>query len=230
MPRLARIVIPGFPHHVVQRGNRRQPTFFQPDDYRNYLALISHWCHRHDVTIWAYCLMTNHVHLILVPSAKDGLRRAISETHRRYSRKINFRNDWRGYLFQGRFSSYPLDTKLLLQAARYIERNPVEAGLVTEPEEYPWSSAHAHVTGSKDPYLDPSPLLDVMEDWKTYLLNPLSSHEVSRLELHERTGRPLGDHAFITRLEREVGRHLLPGRPGRKRKVVEPEMRMVSPD
>jgi len=124
MARIARVVAPGLPHHVTQRGNRRQQTFFCDDDYRAYLELMAQWCSRCAVEIWAYCLMPNHVHLIAVPESKDGLRSAIGEAHRRYTRRINFREGWRGHLWQGRFASYTMEERYLLAAARYIEMNP----------------------------------------------------------------------------------------------------------
>ena len=103
MARLARFVIPGLPHHITQRGNRRQPTFFNDEDYAAYIELMAEWCRKEGVEIWSYCLMPNHTHLIAVPKSEDGLRRAIGESHRRYTRRINFREKWRGYLWQGRF-------------------------------------------------------------------------------------------------------------------------------
>jgi putative transposase len=105
MARLARVVVPGYPHHVTQRGNRRQRTFFTAADYRAYIALMAEFCREHAIEIWAYCLMPNHVHLVAVPSTEDGLARGIGEAHRRYSRRVNFRKNWRGHLFQGRFAS-----------------------------------------------------------------------------------------------------------------------------
>ena len=109
MARLARIVAPGLPHHITQRGNRRQKTFFHDDDYQQYLNLMREWCERHSVEIWAYCLMPNHVHLVAVPETEDGLAKAIGEAHRRYTRYVNFRKGWTGYLWQGRFASFPMD-------------------------------------------------------------------------------------------------------------------------
>jgi len=109
MPRIARVVAPGFPHHITQRGNRRQETFFRDEDYVAYKSLLSEWCQRHGVDIWAYCLMPNHVHMIAVPQDEDGLRLAVGEAHRRYTREINFREGWRGHLWQGRFASFPMD-------------------------------------------------------------------------------------------------------------------------
>src|SRR5512136_1671446 len=109
MPRIARVIAAGIPHHVTQRGNRRLTTFFQDEDYQTYIDLMTEWCRKCGVEIWAYCLMPNHVHLIAVPETEDGLRRGIGEAHRRYSRMINFRQDWRGHLRQGRFASFPMD-------------------------------------------------------------------------------------------------------------------------
>jgi putative transposase len=140
MARLARVVAPGFPHHITQRGNRRQQTFFCDEDYQRYVELMAEWCNALEVEILAYCLMPNHVHLIAVPQSADGLGRAIGEAHRRYTRMINFRERWRGHLWQGRFASFVLDEPYLLTAARYVELNPVRAGLVGAPSRYRWSS------------------------------------------------------------------------------------------
>ena len=129
MTRIARVVAPGYPHHVTQRGNRRQQTFFGDDDYQAYMDLMTEWCGHHGNEVWAYCLMPNHVHPVVVPSSEDGFRRGIGEAHRRYSRRINFREGWRGHLWQGRFGSYVMDEKHLLAAVRYIEMNPVRAGM-----------------------------------------------------------------------------------------------------
>jgi putative transposase len=124
MARIARVVAPGIPHHVTQRGNRRQQTFFHDADYQAYLELMSEWCAKYQVQIWAYCLMLNHVHLIAVPETKDSLNLAIGEAHRRYTRRINFREGWRGHLWQGRFSSFILEQNHLFACTRYVELNP----------------------------------------------------------------------------------------------------------
>ncbi len=118
MTRLARVVAAGYPHHITQRGNRRQEVFFGDEDYQAYIDLLGTWCSHYGVGIWAYCLMPNHVHLIAVPESEEGLTPAISEAHRRYSRRINFREGWRGHLWQGRFASFPMDEPYLLAAAR----------------------------------------------------------------------------------------------------------------
>jgi putative transposase len=212
---MARIVIPGIPHHVTQRGNRRQKTFFGRTDFLKYKSLLAEWSHRFNVDVWAYCLMTNHVHLILVPKDENGFRRAVEQTHCRYTRHINFRKKWRGHLWQGRFSSFPMDEGHFLRAARYIDRNPVDAGLVNDPIDYPWSSARAHVAGADDALVQVSPLLERVENWGEFLKTPLSKREIEALERHERNGRPLGTPSFIKDLERKTGRALMRRRPGR---------------
>ena len=121
MARLARVVAAGIPHHVTQRGNRRQQVFFSDDDYAVYRELLAEGCRAAGVAVWGYCLMPNHVHLILTPSDEDGLRAALGEAHRRYTRHVNLREGWRGYLWQGRFASCPMDEAYLLACARYVE-------------------------------------------------------------------------------------------------------------
>jgi putative transposase len=143
MGRIARVVAPGVPHHVTHRGNRRQKTFFSDDDYRAYVSLMAEWCRKHGVDVWAYCLMPNHVHLIAVPPDEEALARAVGEAHRRYSRMVNFRKGWRGHLFQERFASFPMDSAYTYHCARYVEMNPVRAGLVRRPEDWRYSSARA---------------------------------------------------------------------------------------
>ena len=151
MPRIARQIISNLPHHVIQRGNRRQDVFFEASDYRMYLALMKEQEALGDFVIHAYCLMQNHVHLIATPSHEMGLRR-IGEAHRRYTRYINKKKQWRGYLWQGRFSSYPMDEAYAYEAIRYVELNPVVAGICKHPSEYRWSSARQRV--GKDGSLD----------------------------------------------------------------------------
>jgi len=218
MARIARVVAEHYPHHITQRGNRRQDTFFCDDDYRYYIQLMAEWCDKCGVTIWAYCLMPNHVHLIAVPESEDGLRRAIGEAHRRYTRHINFREQWRGHLWQGRFASFLMDEKYLLTATRYIELNPVRAGLVSIPEEYPWSSAKAHMKGRNDDLVKVQPLLRMVDDWRQFLSGDVSDEEYELLQRHERTGRPLGSTSFIEQLENKLSRILTPQKGGRPKK------------
>ena len=197
------------PHHITQRGNRRMPTFLQESDYAVYVDLMRAWCARHKVDIWAYCLMPNHVHLIAVPETLDGLARAIGEAHRRYTLHINRRENWRGYLWQGRFSSFVMDEDYFLTAMRYVELNPVRAGLVVSPADWPWSSAGAHLTGHPDPLMgDVREMIDYVGDWEQYLALDVEEAKVERLREHARTGRPLGSDTFIQHLEHVLGRLL----------------------
>lgn len=218
MARMARVVIPRYPHHITQRGNRRQETFFCNNDYLLYIELMAEWCARCQVAIWAYCLMPNHVHYIAVPQSEDGLRRAIGEAHRRYTRHINFRENWRGHLWQGRFASYVMDEQYLLAAARYIELNPVRAKLTADPPKYPWSSAEAHIKGCDDALVVVKPLLRIVNDWRKFLTGGISDEEYKTLRRHERTGRPLGNTKFILRLEEKLGKVLTPQKGGRPKK------------
>jgi putative transposase len=217
MARIARVVVPGIPHHITQRGNRRQETFFCAEDYQAYLALLGEWCQHWKVEVWAYCLMPNHVHVIAVPTSEDALRRAIGEAHRRYTRRVNFREGWRGHLWQGRFGSCPVDEPYLLVAARYIEQNPVRAGLAATPWDYPWSSAAAHVAGSDDQLVRVAPLLALVGNWRGFLATGPTEDEVQELRRHERSGRPLGHEPFVRVVERTLGRTLRRGKPGPKR-------------
>ena len=226
MARLARIVAPGRAHHVTQRGNRRMQTFFCDDDYREYLSLLGHWCGEFEVRIWAYCLMPNHVHLILVPSAADSLRRAVAEVHRRYTRMVNFRERWRGCLWQGRFASFVMSEKHLMGAVRYVERNPVKADLVERAEQWAWSSAAAHCAacdGGEAPQTaaECQWLVDraagMTRTW-TEQLAWRDDTELSKLmRQRENTGRPLGDTGFVKEIGQQLSRDLMPKKPGPKR-------------
>ena len=216
MARIARVVAVGHPHHVTQRGNRRQQVFFQDEDYLAYLDLMAQWCALHKVQVWAYCLMPNHVHLMAVPKTHEGLAGAIGEAHRRYTRLINFREGWRGYLWQGRFSSFPLDREHALACARYIELNPVRAGLVRKPEDWKWSSARAHLLGEDDPLVHSAKPLRDAREWASLL--KLGAGDAEAFRRHERTGRPLGSASFLERLERALDRALRPQKPGPKKR------------
>jgi len=217
MARIARVVVPDIPHHITQRGNRRQDTFFCNEDYESYLDLMSEWCGKCGVQIWAYCLMPNHVHMIAVPESEQGLSKAIGEAHRRYTRMINLREHWTGYLWQGRFASFPMDENYLLAAVRYVEMNPVRAKMVNLPEEWRWSSASAHLSGMNDQLVKVRPMLDRVSDWRELLASGGDrSHEEVRK--HERTGRPLGHESFVHRISQLLGRDLEIKRAGRKKK------------
>lgn len=215
MARIARVVIPGIPHHITQRGNRRQRVFFCDDDYRFYRRLMAEFCSKHNVSVLAYCLMPNHTHLGLTPVDVDGLCKAVGEAHRRYTRHINFSHGWRGYLWQGRFASFPMDEQHLYRAVRYVELNPVAANLCSRPEQWSWSSAKAHLYGENDELVDVMPVLAQIPDWDEYLAQGKENEEALFLR-HERSGRPLGSDTFITELERISGRRLRPEKAGRK--------------
>ena len=222
MARLARVVVPDVAHHVTQRGNRRQPVFFSDEDYVHYGDLVAAACRKHEVRCLAWCLMPNHVHLILVPGSPDGLRAALSEAHRRYSRRINFAKGWTGYLWQGRFSSYPMDDSHLLTAIRYVELNPVKAKLAARAEDWPWSSARAHIEGKADGLTDLGALAGVHRNWRSMLRHGLEAgdltpEEEAAIESRQRTGRPWGSDAFVAGLEAATGRTLARQKPGPKR-------------
>ena len=218
MARLARAVAAGVPHHVTQRGNRRQPTFFGDADYELYRELLAGSCRRQGVAVWAYCLMPNHVHLILVPAQAPGLRLALGEAHQRYTGLINRRQGWVGHLWQGRFASCALDDSHLVAAVRYVELNPVRARLAERAEDWPWSSARAHLAGRDDGLVAVAPLLDAVGNWSAFLAVPPRDTELDALRRHERTGRPLGGTRFVAELEEGLGRRLRPGKPGRRSK------------
>jgi len=166
----------------------------------------------------AYAHMPNHVHLIAVPKSADGLRQAIGEAHRRYTRMVNFREGWRGHLWQGRFASFVLDEQYLLTAAWYVELNPVRAGLINAPSRYPWSSASAHVRGRDDALVRVAPLLQLAPDWRRFLTRVIREEDLKLLRAHELTGRPLGDEAFLESLEQNLGRISRRQKPGPKGK------------
>ena len=213
MARIARVIADGIPHHITQRGNRRQQTFFAPDDYAAYLSHMAEWCKKCRVAVWAYCLMPNHVHLVAVPEVSGGLRRAIGEAHRRYTLMVNARHGWTGHLWQGRFASFPMDEQYLLAAVRYVELNPVRAKLVEEPAAWKWSSAAAHLAGKDDELVRVAPLLHLVDDWRKFLSDE-NEEECRHIRRHERTGRPLGDAGFLAKLEEALGRIFAKQKPG----------------
>ena len=218
MVRIARVVASGYPHHIIQRGNRRQPVFFRDEDYSRYMTLLKEETRKSGVRIWGYCLMSNHVHIVAVPEKEESLRRAFGEAHRKYSNSINRREGWTGYLWQGRFQSYPLDERYLYAVIRYIENNPVKAGIVKRAEDYKWSSAGAHVQKKKDSLLEPLYLTEEITDWRQYLAGTDESGCEKEFEKCIRTGRPFGEENFIKKMEDITGRILMKRKPGPKPK------------
>jgi putative transposase len=181
---------------------------------------MAEWCGEEGVEIWGYCLMPNHVHLIAVPDSEAALRRAVGEAHRRYTRRINFREKWRGYLWQGRFASFVMDEPYLLAVARYVELNPVRARLVESAAEWRWSSARAHLLGRDDSPVKVATLLAMVGDWQGLLNSALPEGQLKEFRGHGRTGRPLGNETFVEQLKQLVGRVLKPQKGGRPRKQL----------
>ncbi|HEU0147463.1 MAG TPA: transposase [Bradyrhizobium sp.] len=216
MARLARVVIPGLPHHVTQRGNARARTFFGDDDYALYRDLLATHCRDADVDVWAWCLMPNHVHLILTPSDPDGLRRALSRVHRTYAGVIQTRRKRSGHFWQGRFGAVPMDEEYLAAALRYVSLNPVRARLVARAQDWKWSSTRAHLRGRDDGLTTLKPVKQIIPDFAGLLGSVPEQDLFDRLRAAESIGRPLGSDRFMARIERLTGRILKPGKRGPK--------------
>ncbi len=217
MARLSRIVVPDLPHHVSQRGNRQQVLFVEPADCELYRDLLAERCHANAVSCWAYCLMPNHVHLILVPSRPDGLAKAVGEAHRRYTAFVNTRARVTGHLFQGRFASRAMDERHLMAAARYLALNPVRAGLVRSPADWRASSVPSHLSGRDDALVSVAPLLQRAPHFADlFQPGPDDAAAQGLFESGEATGRPLGDEAFLERIEAQLHRQVRPARRGPK--------------
>lgn len=216
MPRIARLVAEGFPHHITQRGNRKQKVFFSESDYRAYLDLFRSHSKLFGLDVESYCLMPNHVHLILVPHRKDDLALAVGRTHQKYTSIVNKRENWRGYLWQGRFSSFIMDEKYLLTATRYILLNPVKAGIVKKPWDYKWSSARHSLGLEKNPIITGTLLKNMIDNWRAFLSEGIMARDEKLIKLHERTGRPLGENSFMEKLEKILNIKLKKNKPGPK--------------
>lgn len=212
MPRVARIVIPRTPHHVTQRGNRRGTVFFCDDDRRAYLALLRDYAARHTVEVLAYCLMSNHVHLVVVPRSPDGLHRLLKPLHMQHAQRVNRAYGWKGHLWQGRYFSSPLDEVYLWAAIRYVERNPVRAGVTDRAEEYQWSSAAAHCDITRDTILTTSDSwrqrLATIRDWSAWLASGDAPDCLEVLRRRVDKGLPCGSREFVEALEESTGRDL----------------------
>lgn len=193
-------------------------VFFCVDDYERYRWLLLEQVRRHRVSVWAYCLMPNHIHLIAVPSDSEGLACALAETHRRYALQTNSCHGWRGHLWQERFWSFPMDERSLPAVTRYVLVNPVRAGLVRRAEEWLFSSARLHLGSGKDLLVDGRALGSRIADWDRLLDELDEDCDLETVRRHSSTGRPLGDELYVSRIEELLGRKLRPGRPGRPRK------------
>lgn len=192
MPRAARTVLPGVPHHVTQRGVRRQRVFFSPDDYRRYLNIAAKEYREAGVEVWSYCLMPNHVHLIVVPSDETGMARAVSRTHQRYAFAINSAHGFTGHLWQGRFSSFPMDDRHLIRCVRYVGLNPVRAGLVKNAAAWPWSSVRAHAEDGLDRLVMKEPVAQRLgAAAASFFQDDMEEEEIAMFRNASAKGRPL---------------------------------------
>ena len=217
MPRFRRLVVPGHPHHVTQRGVRRQATFFDEHDYRLYRRLATEILQRASLKILAYCLMPNHIHAVVVPEDRHSLAQFFGPLHKRYAQFTNHRYEWTGHLWQARFFSVVMDERHTLAAMRYVERNPVRSGLVEAPEDWPWSSVRRHLGMADDPLVDDTATDMLVSDWRNYVRAREDGGELDSLRRQTGTGRPGGEPDFIAAIERISGRKIRPQRAGRKK-------------
>jgi putative transposase len=218
MTRIARVVVPGAPHHVTQRGNRGERIFEREDDYALYRDWLAEACRRFGVAVWAYCQMPNHVHLILTPSDAQGLALALARAHRLYSGFVNARARRTGHVFQGRYGSVAMDETHLIAAARYVTLNPVRARLVADARDWPHSSVAAHLAARDDGLAVVRPILDRVANFADLLATPADDAAFAPLRRAELIGRPLGSPDFVAAVEARLGRRLAPGKRGRKPK------------
>ena len=221
MARLPRLVLPGIPHHVTQRGNRRERTFLEDGDYALYLGLLAQAAEQARTKIWSYCLMPNHVHIIAVPSDEDGLRRTFRYVHRHYTGYINARLRTTGHLWQGRFSSVAMDEEHLHQAFRYVALNPVRARLVNRPEDWHWSSVRAHFARADDHVVKVDPALERVDDFRDFLGEEFDeAMSYAALRKAESVGRPIGCKGWLADMEAKTGLTLAAQKRGPKAKTI----------
>lgn len=214
VPKFPRLVVPGYPHHVTQRGIRRQRTFFDYSDFRAYIALVKDLKVEAGVDILAYCLMPNHVHFVAVPKVKSSLATLFGTAHHRYAKRVNAIHDWRGHLWQERFYSVVMDETHTLAAMRYVELNPVRAGMCKRADEWLWSSARGNLGNASDEMIDESEVRKIISDWKSFLAEDEKSGLIESLRTQTNIGRPTGDDRFIDVLERKTGRRIRRCKPG----------------
>jgi putative transposase len=226
MPRKHRIILPGLPHHITQRGNGRSDVFRDGNDREVYLQLLARFSNWHTVDLFSYCLMTNHVHLVGSPLQEDSVAKMMRDLQGFYAIYYNRKYGLTGHLWQGRFFSCVLDPDHFQAAIRYVERNPVRAGLVARAESFCWSSAAAHCGLREDPLLAPLNRQWIsISDWLGWL--SLGDYETGDATLREatRTGCPWGSEEFVEEMEQQMGRFLKPRKAGRPRKRNEVENR-----
>jgi putative transposase len=224
MPRPPRVVCPGVPYHVTQRGSRRGAVFFNDHDRSAYLDRLRQCTQRAGVEVLAYCLMGNHVHLVAVPAARHSLERALRPLHARHAQRINRLHNWKGHVWQGRYFAAALDDRYMWAAIRYVELNPVRAGLVTIAHEYAWSSAASHCGLRADSILTTElhwkRILEGVANWSTWLLERHDQPTMDTLRRNTKCGVPCGSDTFVESMEREAGVQLRYRPPGRPRKML----------
>ncbi len=220
MPRIGRAVAAGFPHHVIQRGNNREEVFFDAKDRKKYLALLKKYSVKWESTIISYCLMSNHIHLLTKPKSDESLYKMMQGLTLCYTQYFNRTYQRTGRLWGCRYHSCIVDhEKYLWAVARYVEQNPVRAGMVEKAEDYPYSSARAHVNGSKDAVLGEELFSnDRRADYTLLLRSDMPRKEIEHLRYVTKTGRPFGNEGFVVEMERKLERRLLQQQRGRPRK------------
>jgi putative transposase len=218
MARLARVVAVDVAHHVTQRANARQFILNSDAERMVYMDLLRQAVQLNALSLLGYCLMSNHVHLVVIPHKPDALAVAFKEAHGRYASYWNASHRSSGHAWQGRFYSCPLDTTHLWEALRYVELNPVRAKLVSRPEEWPWSSAAAHC-GITQPdvclTMEPWHAQWTVARWRDFLGEGETESQLAAIRESTHTGRPLGSPEFVEALEKSMGRRLSPQRGGR---------------
>lgn len=218
MPRIARAVAPGFPHHVVQRGNNRGDVFFNDEDRAVYLFLAKKYSEKWNTPIICYCLMTNHIHLLAKPSSEESLQKMMQGLTLCYTQHMNRKYQHTGRLWESRYHSCIVDQDSYLWAvARYIEQNPVRATIVESPWDYPYSSARDHFGLVQDAVLGEDLFPEIQRnDYIAFTKSSLPVEQIEEIRQSTRTGRPLGTERFVTEIERRLKKRLtaLPiGRP-----------------
>ena len=226
MPRKTRMYLPGVPVHIVQRGNNREACFFCDDDYLYYKVLLDEGLRRYGGLLHAYCLMTNHVHLLITPNASDSISRIIQHVGRQYVQYINKHYRRSGTLWEGRYKSSLIDEEqYLLTCCRYIELNPVAAGMVQTPDQYRWSSYRANAWGKNDKLVAPHEIYLRMADsveGRSYFYRELFKHAIPDEDIHtirQSVSRnyPTGNERFKRQIESALGQKLGTGVRGRPR-------------
>ena len=191
MARTARSLVVNCPYHVTHRGNHRERIFVDEGDHHAYLDGLLEYATRFEMEVWAYCLMPNHVHLLVVGRHRDSLPKAIGNAHRRHSRTVNVRYEWTGHLWANRYYSSALDETHLWTAVRYVELNPVRAGIVSDPVDYRWSSARAHALLERNRLLHRSrPFPGPIGNWRQWLKAGLPDTEANKLRQNTKKGHP----------------------------------------